>query len=104
MLNLDFENDGEFYMNYNRDFLRYFGEVEIVHKTPGRMMDDKKQSSERSYDVMYFPGSWSNRGGTAGGCGNDSIGVICNKINYLNKFSCIFRQLRQEPPVSLHSL
>ena len=42
-------------MNYNRDFLRYFGEVEIVHKTPGRMMDDKKQSSERSYDVMYFP-------------------------------------------------
>ena len=27
-IGLTFENDGEFYMNFNRDFLNYFGEVE----------------------------------------------------------------------------
>ena len=57
-------------MNFNRDFLRYFGEVEIVHKTPGAMVRD--QQSDLRYEVMYFPGEW--RGDTAGGCGNDSIG------------------------------
>ena len=71
-LGLTFDNDGEFYMNYNRDFLRYFGEVEIVHKTPGKMMKDKR--TERSYDVMYFKGQWSRHSNTAGGCGNDGIG------------------------------
>ena len=56
-------------MNFNRDFLRYFGEVEIVHKTPAQMLTE--QTSERRYEVMYFTGAW--RGETAGGCGNDSI-------------------------------
>ena len=56
-------------MNFNRDFLRYFGEVEIVHKTPAQMLTE--QTSERRYEVMYFTGTW--RGETAGGCGNDSI-------------------------------
>jgi len=68
-LGLTFRNDGEFYMNFNRDFLRYFGEVEIVHKTPAQMLTE--QTSERRYEVMYFTGAW--RGETAGGCGNDSI-------------------------------
>ena len=75
-LGLTFDNDGEFYMNFNRDFLRYFGEVEIVHKTPGAMVRD--QQSDLRYEVMYFPGEW--RGDTAGGCGNDSIGETLNKI------------------------
>jgi len=68
-LGLTFRNDGEFYMNFNRDFLRYFGEIEIVHKTPAQMLTE--QTSERRYEVMYFTGAW--RGETAGGCGNDSI-------------------------------
>ena len=59
--------DGEFYMNFAKDFLKYFGEVEIVHKTPGDMIQDPRHK----YEVMYFSGSW--RGETAGGCGNDSI-------------------------------
>ena len=58
-------------MKFNRDFLRYFGEVEIVHKTPAKMLEE--QSSNIKYEVFYFRGEWSNRGGTAGGCGNDSI-------------------------------
>ena len=68
---MTFDDDGEFYMNFNRDFLRYFGEVEIVHKTPAKMLEE--QSSNIKYEVFYFRGEWSNRRGTAGGCGNDSI-------------------------------
>lgn len=68
-LGLTFDDDGEFYMNFNLDFLKYFGEVEIVHKTPASMME--QQSSSRKYEVIYFQGAW--RGETAGGCGNDTI-------------------------------
>ena len=70
-LGLTFEHDGEFYMDFN-DFHQYFGSVEIVHKTPGKMMAD--QGSEIKYEVMYFQGAWDSN--TAGGCGNDSIGKI----------------------------
>ena len=69
-LGLTFNNDGEFYMNFNRDFIKYFGEVEIVHKTPGKMLQEQKSS--KKYDVMYFQGVWTSQ--TAGGCGNDTIG------------------------------
>lgn len=68
-LGLTFDDDGEFYMNFNLDFLKYFGEVEIVHKTPASMLE--QQSSNRKYEVIYFQGAW--RGDSAGGCGNDTI-------------------------------
>ena len=76
---MTFDDDGEFYMNFNRDFLRYFGEVEIVHKTPAKMMEE--QISNVKYEVFHFKGEWNNRRGTAGGCGNDSISknIILNK-------------------------
>ena len=69
-LGLTIDNDGEFYMHFKSDFLRYFGKLDIVHKTPKTMMVD--QGSEIKYEVMYFQGAWE--GSTAGGCGNDSIG------------------------------
>ena len=68
-LKLTKESDGEFYMNFNRDFLKYFGEVEIVYLTPGAMLEN---SPTEAYDVFPFHGQW--RGRSAGGCGNDSIG------------------------------
>jgi len=49
-LGLTFENDGEFYMEFN-DFLTYFGGVEIVHKTPSKMMRD--QTSKNRYEVIF---------------------------------------------------
>ena len=58
-------------MKFNRDFLRYFGKVEIVHKTPAKMLEE--QSSNINYEVYNFRGEWSNRRGTAGGCRHDSI-------------------------------
>ena len=98
-LGLTFDNDGEFYMNFNRDFLRFFGEVEIVHKTPGKMMAD--QGSEIKYEVMYFQGAWE--GSTAGGCGNDSIGQFHKSTRNIVVLVTNSRQLCQEPPVCVHA-
>ena len=53
-------------MNFNRDFLRYFGKLELVHLTPGSMSEENER-----YDVFPFQGKWA--GETAGGCGNDAI-------------------------------
>ena len=41
---MTFDDDGEFYMNFNRDFLKYFGEVEIVHKTPAKMLEEQSDN------------------------------------------------------------
>ena len=67
-LQLTKDSDGEFYMSFNRDFLRYFGELELVHLTPGRMAEE---DSSKKWDVFPFRGMW--KGETAGGCGNDAI-------------------------------
>ena len=45
-------------MNFNRDFIKYFGEVEIVHKT---------------HEIQMFYGTWNKGTDTAAGMGNLSI-------------------------------
>ena len=72
-------------MNFNRDFIKYFGEVEIVHLTPEKMLEEQKSSTK--YEVMYFQGAWTSQ--TAGGCGNDSIGKI---YFLLNLITCLVLQ------------
>jgi len=65
-LGLTFEDDGEFYMSF-RDFLKYFGELEICHLTPDAVdLDD----NHKKFEVFQFHGEW-RRGVTSGGCGND---------------------------------
>ena len=65
-LGLTFDDDGEFYMSF-RDFLTYFGELEICHLTPDSLEDD---DSRKKFEVFHFYGEWKF-GSTAGGCGND---------------------------------
>jgi len=67
-LGLEFESDGEFYMSYNRDFLKYFGEVEIVNLNPIRMElnEDKKT---RKFNLYEIYSRWQ-RGISAGGTNN----------------------------------
>ena len=72
-LGLAIEDDGEFYMNFDEDFLKYFGEVEIVHKTPDSMMEEEDQNGSRKYSIIRFEGAWRDE--TAGGCGNDTISI-----------------------------
>lgn len=74
-LDLRLDDDGEFYMSFNRDFIKYFGDVEMVHLTPGTIRDIASGEDEdrRKYNMIHFKGEWSRSLGTAGGCGNDSV-------------------------------
>ena len=90
-------------MNFEKDFIKYFGEVEIVHKTPEKMLQEQKSSTK--YDVMYFQGAWTSQ--TAGGCGNDSIGKRLYIIYILFLLTYIilsFSKLCEKPTVYVHSL
>ena len=65
-LGLTFEDDGEFYMSF-RDFLKFFGELEICHLTPDSV---SSEDNRKKFEVFHFYGKWE-LGSTAGGCGND---------------------------------
>ena len=49
-----------------RDFLTYFGELEICHLTPDSV---NNEDNSKKFEVFHFYGAWSF-GSTAGGCGN----------------------------------
>ncbi|XP_059096640.1 calpain-9-like isoform X3 [Tigriopus californicus] len=70
-LGLTFEDDGEFYMSF-RDFLKYFGELEICHLTPEAL---DVGDNERKFDVFHFLGEWK-RNFSAGGCGNEGMNAF----------------------------
>lgn len=80
-LGLDFRDDGEFYMNFNRDFLKYFGEVEIVHLSPSDMHSSDSDAGQ--FDLYHFFGTWSRAMATAGGCGNDTIKSFAENPQFL---------------------
>ena len=50
-----------------RDFLRYFGELEICHLTPDSI---DSADNMKKFEVFHFDGEW-RAGRTSGGCGND---------------------------------
>ena len=77
-LGLTFEDDGEFYMSF-RDFMTYFGELEICHLTP----DSYDDETRKKFEVFHFYGEWK-RGSTAGGCGNDGNSEIF--LKYIIEF------------------
>ena len=60
------DDDGEFYMSF-RDFLLYFGELEICHLTPESV---SIEDANKQFEVFSWHSEW-RRGVTAGGCGND---------------------------------
>ena len=60
-----------------RDFLTYFGELEICHLTPDSV---NNEDNSKKFEVFHFYGAWSF-GSTAGGCGNDG-----NRKKILNRF------------------
>ena len=50
-----------------RDFMTYFGELEICHLTPDSV---NNEDTSKKFEVFHFYGAWKS-GSTAGGCGND---------------------------------
>ena len=71
------KNDGEFFMEF-RDFVRYFGEMEVVHVRPDSMVVEGGKT--KRWDVFHFANKWE--GDTAGGCGNDSIGESETRLSH----------------------
>ena len=75
-IGLTFENDGEFYMNFNRDFLNYFGEVEVVHISPTNT-ECSMRDSETKFEVFHMFGKWEDE--AAEGAAGDTLGKITKK-------------------------
>ena len=73
-LGLTFEDDGEFYMSF-RDFLKYFGELEICHLSPDSV---DVGDNRKKFEVFQFNGDW-RAGLSSGGCGNAGNGtyIVC---------------------------
>ena len=77
-LGLTFEDDGEFYMSF-RDFLKYFGELEMCHLGPDSL---DAGDNRKKFEVFHFNGNWL-AGSTAGGCGNAGNGTKKIKKSFL---------------------
>ena len=73
-IGLTFENDGEFYMNFNRDFLKYFGEIEVVHINPTNIKCSLRDWT-KTFDVFHMFGEWKDE--TAEGAVGKSLGGHC---------------------------
>ena len=57
------ENDGEFYVSFHKDFLRYFLDIDIIHLNPIRLeLNEDRQT--RKFALASFKGDW--RRGEAG--------------------------------------
>lgn len=67
-LDLQKKEDGEFYMSFNRDFLKYFGKIEIVNLNPVRMEVNEERLT-RKFNMYNMRGEW-RRGVSAGGINN----------------------------------
>ena len=72
------KNDGEFYMRF-RDFLKYFGQLELCHLYPDSV---NVNDIEKTFDVYHFRGNWQ-AGQTAGGCGKAGHGMHCCVILHI---------------------
>ena len=87
---MDFGSDGEFYMNFNRDFVKYFDTIELVHLKPHAVGRFSRLEScidaETNFESFYFSGKWDRKLKTAGGCGN---GNNFSEFNYTQPhFKC----------------
>jgi len=70
--------DGEFYMNFNTDFLRLFGTIDLVHINPIRM-ELSEEKAIRKFNLVQFWGGWES--------GLTDGGVEELKLNPVHHFS-----------------
>ena len=73
-------------MSFHDDFMKYFSDIEIVHKTPISMGFEDEDLTEENHELKMFYGAWDKSKGTAGGAGmgNGGIKVILSLNNFLN--------------------
>ena len=65
------EDDGEFYMNFNQHFLKYFGEIEVVHMNPSNI-ESSLRDWAKTFDDFHMFGKWEDE--TSEGAAGDSLG------------------------------
>jgi calpain len=70
-LDLVFENDGEFYMNFNQHFLKYFGVIKVVHINPTNI-ECSLRDWAKTFDVFHMFGKWEDE--TSEGAVGASLG------------------------------
>jgi len=75
-LGLTYRDDGEFYMSF-RDFLRYFGELELCHLSPDAV---ETSDNAKRFEVFHFGGSWTQS--SAGGCGNAGLSAYASNPQF----------------------
>ena len=70
--------DREFYMSFHNDFMKYFSDIDVVHKTPDTMGIEGEDLTEANHDLQMFYGAWDKSQDTAGGAGMG----IGGKLNF----------------------
>ena len=61
-------------MNFNLDFLKYFGEIEVVHITPTNV-ECGIRDFDKKFDIFHLFGKWEDEtaeGGVDGSLGTDN--------------------------------
>ena len=58
-------------MSFNLDFLKYFGEIELVHLDP-RDTKVEMRNANKTFDIFHMFGKWEDE--AAGGGVDGSIG------------------------------
>ncbi len=71
-----------------RDFLKYFGELEICHLTPDSVEGDDAagRSAGKRFEVFHFRGEW-RRNRSSGGCGNEGFGLYSQNPQFFVNLS-----------------
>ena len=59
-------------MNFNLDFLKYFGEIEVVHINPTNM-ECQMRDFDKKFDIFHLYGKWEDE--TAEGGVDGSLGM-----------------------------
>ena len=54
-------------MSFHDDFMKYFSDIDVVHKTPDTMGIEGEDLTEANHDLQMFYGAWDKSQDTAGG-------------------------------------
>ena len=73
-------------MSFHDDFMKYFSDIDVVHKTPDTMGIEGEDLTEANHELQMFYGAWDKSQDTAGGAGMG----IGGKLNFFFTESTYF--------------
>ena len=63
-------------MSFHDDFMKYFSDIDVVHKTPDTMAIEGEDLTEANHDLQMFYGAWVKSQDTAGGAGMGKSNIV----------------------------